>query len=456
MTEPTDDETVTLESRLVDGSRSVSEDDLIQVTVFLYETLGRWYELKPGGRPPSVDPSDIAIRIPPDAGGVAGAALLDDGETLQLRSPASPEPDGNHDEIVDERDGVFTASAGLAQVALGRHRNDDESWDDVIQQLEAADHPALAYALWVGLATEPEARYPTIGQWRRSVDAAIRSDAATASMLTGAETPSRRVPLLAALAALAIVVAGGAFLLVGRGGTTTEDAGTTTSEPEAPTISDDGSDPDQADTTTTAAESGDDSAALGDACALVGPLGPVTIDQVSDIAIVVAWTPSTEAVNILLDGAFVDTVPPEAFRYVIERLPLSDQPLNPDTEYTVAVEPLAGEPSTACTTTLANPVPGSEALIGVTAPTGLEVVDTSSTSITVSWDPRPGADVHNLYLDGTYLQFGDVGGSSTIGDETEFTFVDLDPDTSYEIGIRRVEGPNQSGVVSITASTDPG
>jgi hypothetical protein len=255
-----------------------------------------------------------------------------------------------------------------------------------------------------------------------------------------------------------VAIAAGAYLLLRNDTTAVEDAvvlttepgGTTTEEPDGPTSTGE---------TTTASTDGsspfDQIEGAGDPCALDGPLGPITIDQVSDTAIVVAWPPSTEAVNILLDGVIVDTVPPEAFRYVIEHQPLSDDPLIPDTKYLVAVEPRSGVPSTACTATLANPVPGSEFLIGVTAPTGFEVVDTSPTSITVSWDARAGADQHNLFLNGAYIRFGDVGGSSAIGDETEFTFLDLDPDTTYEIGIRRVEGPNESGLVTVTASTDP-
>ena len=448
--------------------------DLERVSVFLYETLGRWYELSPDGTPPAIEPPDIIIRPRTAAEQDSSASLLDPGDELEAAastvaaSDGDSEDDGGEDGVdededegesgstPDERDGVFAASASLAQVAIGRLRtDDDESWDDVILQLETDQRPALASALWVGLATQPEARYPSIGQWRRSVDAALRSDAATADLVDATDRP-RRAGLIVAAAAVLVAVAAGAFLLLHDGTTAVEDAGVAATEPEGPTTEETGRSTSTPDTTTlndTAGSAGTD--ATDDPCAQSGPVGPVTIDQVSDTAIVVAWAPSTEAVDILLDGAFVDTVPAEAFRYVIERLPLSDDPLTPDTDYTVAVEPQSGQPSTACATTLAAPVPGSEFLIGVTAPTGFEVVDTSATSISVAWDQRLGADLHNLYLNGAYVRFGDVGGSSAIGDETEFTFVDLEPDTSYEIGIRRVEGPNQSGLVTITASTDP-
>lgn len=462
MSEPTDEKPLTLATRMEDEARSVTDRDLERVSGFLYETIGRWYELKPAGSPPSVEPSDIIITTRPATGlESAETALLDAGDDLDLA--LSDDDDGSDDDDArdedgdeaDERDGVFDASATLAQVAVGRVRADDESWEDVIQLLEADQRPALASALWVGLAAEPALRYRSVGQWRRSVDAALRSDAATATMFDEEERRSRTVPIV--VAAILLAIAAGAYLLqrddatevedaavtTAPGDTTTEDADAVGSTSVTTTVSNDGSSPfDRVD-------------GAGDPCALAGPLGPITIDQVSDTAIVVAWTPTTEAVDILLDGVIVDTVPAEAFRYVIEHQPLSDDPLIPDTDYLVAVEPRSGVPSTACTTTLANPVPGSEFLIGVTAPTGFEVVDTSPTSITVSWDARAGADLHNLFLDGAYVRFGDVGGSTAIGDETEFTFVDLEPETTYEIGIRRVEGPNESSLVTITASTDP-
>ncbi len=467
----TSDQPTTLAARLSDETRAVTARDLELVSIFLYETLGRWYELRPDGSPPPVDPADIEITPRRAPAVEPGPALLDSGDRLSAPEATSGDADAANDEGSDdegsdtphdERDGVFAASAAMAQVAVGRIRTDDESWDDVIQQLESDDRPSLASALWVGLATEPEARYPTVGQWRRSVDAALRSDAATAAMLDDPDDPRRRTALIAVVAAAVLaLVAVGAFVLFGDDSTGTDESEVAAVDSTATTSGASTSNDDRSDTATgTGAdtEDGSGSGSLddGDECALTGPLGPITIDQVGEHAIVVAWAPSTEAVNILLDGAFVDTVPPEAFRYVIEQLPLSSDPLLADTDYTVAVEPQSGDASTACATTLSNPVPGSEVLIGVTAPTGLEVVDTSATSITVGWDLRLGADLHNLYLNGTYIQFGDVGGSSAIGDENEFTFVDLEPDTTYEIGIRRVEGPNQSGLVSVTASTEPG
>lgn len=472
------DSTETLSQRMAVSGRSVSDRDLLQVIGFLYETLGRWYELAPGGRPPSVELSNITLAARPSVTeSAAGPGLLNEGTVLGLGSEWAPGPasrddivrddvgggetdeetDGESDEdetIADEREGVFVASATLAQVAVGRPRTDDETWDDIIHQLETGRRPALASALWVGLATEPWARYPSIGQWRRAVDAAVRSDTATSTMLDH-EGESRRTPLLLAIGGLAVIAAVGAFLLFGGNGTAIEDADVTAAQPDAPTVTvTDADETDPGNEPTTDATGEDNAAGSTDSCSLVGPLGPITIDQVSEGAIVVAWAPTTEAVNILLNGAFVDTVPAEAFRYVIERLPLSDDPLARDTEYTVAVEPQSGSPSTACATTLANPIPGSEVLIGVTAPTGLSVIDSSARSITVGWDLQLGADAHNLYLDGTYLQFGDVGGSSTVGEENEFTFLDLEPDTTYEIGIRRIVGPNQSGLATITATTE--
>ena len=450
---------VTLADRLDDEARSTTDGDLERVAALLHETLGRWFELNEHGSPPSVAPSDITLAVDAAEEDEVGPGLLDDGDELGIEAVDGEEMDS--DEPVDEREGVFSASATLAEVALGRPRTDDESWDDVIQELEANERSALASALWVGLATEAEVRYRSIDQWRRAVDAALRSDAAIASMLGDDSEPRSRTALVATLAAIVAIVGIGTVVVLSRAGDTIQDAAATTPEPDSSTTGGEsdvtvtGADDDASTTDGSAGETSEtDGTASADKCSQVGPLGPVTIDQVSDAAIVVSWMPTDEVVNILLDGAFVDTMPPEAFRYVIEQLPLSDAALDPDTDYTIGVEPRSGEASTACATTLANPVPGSEALIGVRAPTGLTVAAKSARSITVTWDPRTGADQHNLYLNGRYLEFGDIGGSSSIGDETEYTFLDLDPGTTYEIGIRRIEGPNQSGQVSITATTD--
>ncbi len=474
----TNEEDTTLAQRLA-GSRSVVDRDLHQLIGFLYETLGRWYQLESDGAPPSTDPANIIIT-PQSHGGPAeetdGSGLLDSGDrltfgpTLSTGERAEEEAeDGAEEPGPDERQGVFNASACLAQVSLGRERGPDESWDDVIQQLEADNRPALASALWVGLAGEPQARYGSIGQWRRAVDTALRSDAATATMVDKEDGDRRFVPMTAV--ALAVVaLAAGLFWFLNRDTTTAEtaEAADDTATVEAEDGVDADAEPEGPETSTDetvapepqADQPADDQPAAEDdpssACARVGPLGAVTIDQVSETKIVVSWVPTGEAVDITLDGAFVDTVPAEAFRYVIETLPLTETPLSPDTEYTVGVEPQTGEPSTACATTNDAALPGDDQLIGVTAPTGVTVIDTSATSITVTWDPRPGADTHNVYLDGAYLQFGDVGGSSTVGDETEFTFLDLEPDTTYDIGVRRIEGPNQSRIVTVTATTDPG
>jgi hypothetical protein len=188
-----------------------------------------------------------------------------------------------------------------------------------------------------------------------------------------------------------------------------------------------------------------------DPCLVVGPLGALSVDQVTDRSLVIGWEPLPEAVNVMLDGGFVDTVSAEADQYVIEHRPLLPPPLPSSTEFLIEITTQGGEPSGACASTTA--APPLEPLVGVYAPTGLRISDETPTSLTVSWDPREGADIHNLYLDGRYITYGPGQGSTTIGDETEFTFLDLEPGTTYEIGIRRVEGFNHSGPATIVATT---
>ncbi|MDH3293579.1 MAG: fibronectin type III domain-containing protein, partial [Acidimicrobiia bacterium] len=190
-----------------------------------------------------------------------------------------------------------------------------------------------------------------------------------------------------------------------------------------------------------------------DTCRVVGPLGPLNVDQVTDRAITIGWASTFKPINILLDGSFVDTVPPDTNQYVIEHRPFLPPPLPAGTKFLVEIRTDGEGPSVACATTSEEPPPPGQGLLGVYAPTGLEVVDFTPTSITVGWDLRPGADIHNLFLDGRYVDFGSGYGSTAIADETQFTFLDLEPGTIYEIGIRRVEGPNQSGLTTITAFT---
>ena len=412
-----------------------------------------------------------------------------------------------------ERDGVRMACETLAEAAAGRRRRVGESWEDVIEVLENESHASLAAALWVGLAAEPEARYKTLEHWHRAVTTALSSDAVTADLfarLSGRIDPEGRAMLTGAvltLFAVAIVATIGGVSWLGyqalsddsdRVATDAEAAGPATAEadpdggePSGPnadggepsveqsaaagsnvndrdeTTALDGLDADGDGRTTVAAGTtlprGDGSSRttpsrpdLGDErCVVVGPLGALTVEQITDRAIVVGWEPAPHAVDILVDSTFLDTVPPESSQYVIERLPLSGSPLATDTLYIVDIRADERDPSRACATTESAPLAEGEELVGVFAPTGLAVIDQTPTSLTIGWDLRPGADLHNLFLDGRYVQYGDVGGSTAVGDETDFTFIGLDPDTTYEIGIRRVEGFNQSGLVTITAATPP-
>ncbi len=386
------------------------------------------------------------------------------------------------DPDIDEREHVFEASTRLAQVAIDRVKEAGESWDDVVQLIEDDGRSGLASALWVGLSGQPEARYPNIGLWKRSMMAGLRSDRA----MEQPESPRRLPAIVVGLIAMVVlaIVGFGAFAVLGgwdtadraeaSEGADAEDSadGTDESEELAGPTADTDTETDSAATEESEAdesgsdesnESSDDSdgdaeadpAPTGDRCSAVGSLGELFVDQVTDQAITIGWEPSPQAVDILLDGGFVDTVPADTNQYVIEHRPLLPPPLAADTEFLVEIVADGGTASSACTRTAAEPLPDDQRPIGVYAPTGLAVTDVTANSVTVEWDLRPGADVHNLFLDGRYQAFGGLG-STAIGDETEFTFVNLEPGTEYEIGIRRVEGFNQSGLTSITVTTAGG
>ena len=372
----------------------------------------------------------------------------------------------NVDPEVEDRTHVFVASTLLAQVVIKRAKADDETWDDVVQVIEEDDQPGLASALWVGLSKEAAARYPSLEQWTRSMLAGLRSDAATAAAATaesGQRGRSRSSLLVRAITSIVALAAIGWFAF-GRTSVGDELVEATSDEVVAPTTDppETGSSSNEnevAESDTGSDDEGEeqDAAAGGnDPCLVIGPLGQLYVDQATDEAIAIGWEPSTQAINILLDGGFVDTVPADTNQYVIEHRPLLPPPLPQGTEFIVEIMTEGGEPSAVCATTDTEPVANGRGLIGVYAPTDLAILDQTPTSLTVGWAFRPGADLHHIYLDRTYVTYGDGLGSTSIGDETEFTLLDLKPGTNYEIGVRRVEGFNQSGMTTITATTPTG
>ena len=428
---------------------------------------------------PTSDPSDDSESGSEDDSGGKSWPSIDD-----LLAVIGAEDDGDLSRVVrilagidvdpevDEREHVFEASTLLAQTAIGRAKTGDETWDDLTQLIEDDDQPALASALWVGLSKQPAARYPSLEQWSRSMSAGLRSDAAAdVARQRSSRSLAGGIGLgFTAAVVVGALIAAGWFLVdrvfsdqetVVESSPETSAAGPTVNESTDET-DDDATDDDGEPVDDEAGDAGDGetdsddergSVQSDDPCAVLGSLGPLYVDQVTDGAIVIGWDPVSEAVNIMLDGGFVDTVAADSNQYVIEHRPLLPPPLPPETTFLVEINTDGGEPSAACVTTLAEPLPTGDRQVGVYAPTGLEVIDLTPTSVTVGWDLLPGADTHNLYLDGRYVLFGDNQGSTTIGDETEFTFFDLEPGTSYDIGVRRVEGFNQSGVSTITVTT---
>jgi hypothetical protein len=366
----------------------------------------------------------------------------------------------NVDPEVEERTHVFEASTLLAQVVINRAKADDETWDDVVQLIEEDDQQGLASALWVGLSEEAAARYPSLEQWTRSMLAGLRSDAATAAATAQSQQGrSRSSILVAAVTAVAALAAIGWFAFGRTSGgepvdATTDSVAAPTTAPSATGSSAIGDEGNESETGSEDKGDEQDTAVGGnDPCLVIGPLGQLYVDQATNEAIAIGWDPTTQAVNIMLDGGFVDTVPADTNQYVIQHRPLLPPPLPPGTEFIVEIMAEGGEPSAVCATTDTGPVADDRGLIGVYAPTDLVILDQTPTSLTVGWALRPGADVHQIYLDRSYVTYGDGLGSTSIGDETEFTMFDLEPGTTYEIGVRRIEGFNQSGMATLTATT---
>lgn len=111
--------------------------------------------------------------------------------------------------------------------------------------------------------------------------------------------------------------------------------------------------------------------------------------------------------------------------------------LNPGTTYTVEVSALRGNtegPKASATFTTALPAPV----------TNLTVTDITKTSATASWTGTPSADQYRVYLNGKLV------GTTT---ETQYSFTDLSPGTSYTVSVAAVEDGVESAKTSTTFST---
>lgn len=315
--------------------------------------------------------------------------------------------------VVDERTDIYAASATVAEAALGRVRRADESWDDMLGDLSQS-RPQLAEALRLGLQPTPADRCQTVRQWANASDAAVSSRFLAPSRPAPAPRRSSRRYLLAATGLLALAGLAGFQAIRSTGIDPVESSGSCIDQP--------------------------------------GSVPAPEVVQTTTNAIVVSWQPNDEVLNLFVNGSYLDSTAPDGDLFVIEREPKRVDRLAPDTEYEIGLARPEQARTITCARTLSEPVTG-EPLLGVYAPTGLEVTSASATAIEVTWDLRTGADFHNLFLNGQYVKTSDGGGSTTVGDTVAYTFTDLEPATTYDIGIRRVEGTNRSEQVTIQAST---
>jgi len=110
---------------------------------------------------------------------------------------------------VDRRVDVFGASALVAEVALGRLRKPTEDWGDLLDELDRAGRPNLAAALRVGLATDPDDRYPDMASWAAEVsEADTEHTIAAGSALLASSDRARRRSLTWAVAVVAAIFVG--------------------------------------------------------------------------------------------------------------------------------------------------------------------------------------------------------------------------------------------------------
>lgn len=151
----------------------------------------------------------------------------------------------------------------------------------------------------------------------------------------------------------------------------------------------------------------------------------------------------TELVNERLAGAYDPTAIAAALGRYLTRAALSAT----DKEIVQAAIAAAGYPPEGGNYSLNNTV-GPTKL--TTAPTGLHVVGTTQTSVTLAWNKLEGAGYYRIYRSGASTNVG-----STDGGNTSITISGLQPNTSYTFQIAGdttadSPGPKSAGVKAKT------
>ncbi len=183
-------------------------------------------------------------------------------------------------------------------------------------------------------------------------------------------------------------------------------------------------------------------AQVGDAPTLPAPATVrVTREETRRAVINYAKVPDAASHEILLDGVIVGTDNDGWFSFV---------DLDPGTTYTASVRGISADGTPGASTDVAIRTLGG----GVTleAPTSVTVTREELRRAVINYTLVPGAASHELLLDGV-----------VVGTDNDrwFTFLDLDPATSYEAAVRGVSadgtpGPETTATITTKGSVDPG
>lgn len=470
----------TLLSRLLAGHPATTEE-LGQLVDFFEQSLGALHERAMVHR--DVKPSNVLLTTGTER--ASDASLLKPDDRLLLgdlglvkdisagtvtrgsgsAAYASPEQRAVVSRV-DTRTDIYAASAVLAEAAAGRVRRPDESWEQVIEEIEANERRALGRVLQRGLDADPEQRPAGIQQWASELRAALRPGGAGTAGPRVVRRSSRMLIGIGALMMLAGIggIAASIFMndqpassptLVAsseglRATATAVPTPTTvavTSTPAPPTAT--GQTPEDATVSGAANASpgsevpcGDPDRGTNDGSA---PRGLHVFD-ITDTTITIAWTGQDQAFSLFLDNRYLDNARKNSDRYVVEGLEAGTVH-----DMVIAAHDVGPERGAlVCATTLSAP-PG-RAPAGLVMATGLVASEISETSVRLDWTPAASGGRYTLYSG--HLPEGKsfptiIGAGGVSPEETSFLFEDLEPGATVVVGLRTVLGENQSGLAWI-------
>lgn len=451
----------TLEDRLSRGIPA-TDGELRRVARFLTESLGILHDRAMVHR--DVKPSNVLITEQPGSADVDGGLLLAD-ERLVLgdlglvkdlsSSPAVTRGSGSAAYAapeqravvsrVDTRSDVYAATAVLAELAVGRVRRADESWEQLLEEVAEQRGVGLSTSLARGLSESPEDRPPDVVDLLAGVEHALDGRPGTHLGAVGDNRQGLSTRVRLAVGALALVlVAGTAFMLTDRterlnaDGVRAETAADTEQPPAEETEQVLG------EQVTAATEAcGDPTRGVAEGRAPAD----VRISDVTDTTITVEWAPEDRPFSIFLDGRYFDNARKNSSQYVFEGL-------DPATLHDVVIIVHDGDPSgdgaLVCATTSADPV--DRVPEGLTMATDLVASSLTPTSATLSWTAASSGGRYTLYSGN--LPEGKnfptiVGAGGVPPDQTSFLFEDLERGARVVLGLRTVLGENQSGLAWI-------